>query len=115
MGGFKMDISKLLNGLAEREIKTKAALGLYADTVSKKMESHAKTNYPWTPRSGRAHQSLHSEPPKWIGNTIRCTLAHGVDYGIYLEFCNEKRYAIIKPTIDNITPSAIKGLQNIIK
>ena len=29
---FKFDASKLIKGIAEREIKTRAALGLYADT-----------------------------------------------------------------------------------
>lgn len=115
MANLKFDASKLISGIAEREIKTRAALSLYANTVSNKMEAHAKSNYPWSPKSGLAHQSLHTEPPKWMGNIIRCTLAHGVDYGVYLEFCNEKKYAIISPTIDYIAPSAIKGLQNIMK
>ena len=33
---FKFDASDLLKGLADREIKVRASLGLYADTVSKK-------------------------------------------------------------------------------
>lgn len=115
MSSFKFDTSKLVQGIAEREIKTRAALNLYANVVSKKMETHAKTNFPWTPRSGSAHQSLFAGPVQWRGNVIRCTLSHGVDYGVYLEFAHEKRYAIIKPTIDYIAPSAIKGLQNIMK
>ena len=114
MSGFKMDISKLVNGIAEREIKTKAAIALYGDSVAKKMEAHAKSNYKWTPRSGAAHQRLNSTS-KWHGPVVRVELSHGVDYGIYLEFYNEKRYAIIKPTIDYMTPSAIRGLQNIMK
>lgn len=111
---FKFDASNLVKGLAEREIKTRAALGLYADTVAKKMESHAKSNYKWTPRSGAAHQRLNGSW-KWIGDVARVELSHGVNYGIYLEFCNEKRYAIIKPTIDYISPKAIRGLNNILK
>lgn len=111
---FKFDSSKMLRGIAETELKAKAALGLYADTVAKKMESHAKTNYPWTPRSGRAHQSLNSSW-EWQGNKVVISLAYGVEYGIYLEFAHEKRFAIIQPTIDNISPSAIKGLQNLLK
>lgn len=111
---FKLDASKLISGLAEREVKTRAALGLYADTVAKKMESHAKSNKPWTDRTGRAKQSLNSSW-KWMGDVARVELSHGVDYGIYLEFCNEKRYAIIKPTIDKISPEAIKGLGKILK
>lgn len=113
--GFKFDVTNLMQGLAEREIKTKAALSLYGNTVSKKMEAYAKSNRPWIDRTGKARQTLHTESPKWMGNTLRLTLSHGVDYGVYLEFCNERRYAIIKPTIDYITPSAIKGLKNIIK
>ena len=111
---FKFDASDLLKGLADREIKTRAALGVYGDTVAKKMETYAKTNRPWTDRSSRARQSLNSDS-YWVGDILRVELAHGVDYGIYLEFCNEKRYAIIKPTIDAISPQAIRGLNKILK
>lgn len=111
---FKFDAGDLLKGLAERELKTKAALGLYADTVAKKMETHAKSNYKWTPRSGAAHQRLNGSW-KWIGDVARVELSHGVYYGIYLEFCNEKRYAVLRPTIDYISPKAIRGLKNILK
>lgn len=111
---FKFDASKLIKGIAEREIKTRAALGLYADTVAKKMETHAKSNKPWVDRTGMAKQSLNSSW-KWVGDVARVELSHGVHYGIYLEFCNEKRYAIISPTINYISPKVIKGLKNIIK
>lgn len=111
---FKFDASKLMKGLLEREIKTKAAVGLYADTVAKKMEAHAKANYKWTPRSGQAHQTLNCTC-KWHGSIIRIELSHGVEYGIWLELCNERRYAIIKPTIDLISPKAIRGLNKILK
>ena len=111
---FKLDANDLIKGLAEREIKTRAALGLYADTVAKKMETHAKSNKPWVDRTGRAKQSLNSSW-KWVGDVARVELSHGVYYGIYLELCNEKRYAIIKPTIDIISPQAIRGLNKILK
>ena len=115
MSTFKIDASKLIKGLAEREIKTKAALNLYGNTVSKQMESYAKSNAPWVNRTGSARQRLHAEDPKWLGNTLRLTLAHGVDYGVYLEFCNERKYSVIAPTINYISPKAIKGLKNILK
>lgn len=111
---FKFDANNLIKGIAEREIKTRAALGLYADTVAKKMETHAKSNKPWVDRTGRAKQSLNSSW-KWVGDVARVELSHGVYYGVYLEFCNEKKYAIIKPTIDVISPQAIRGLNKILK
>ena len=111
---FKFDASNLIKGIAEREIKTRAALGLYADTVAKKMETHAKSNKPWVDRTGRAKQSLNSSW-KWVGDVARVELSHGVHYGIYLELCNERRFSVISPTINYIAPKAIKGLNNIIK
>ena len=111
---FKFDANNLIKGLAEREIKTRAALGLYADTVAKKMETHAESNKPWVDRTGRAKQSLNSSW-KWVGDVARVELSHGVHYGIYLELCNEKKYSIIKPTIDIISPQAIRGLNKILK
>ena len=111
---FKFDTNSLIKGLAEREIKVRSSLGLYADTVSKKMEAHAKSSKPWIDRTGRAKQSLNSSW-SWKGDVARVELSHGVDYGVYLEFCNEKKYAIIKPTIDKIGPEAIEGLNKILK
>ncbi|MGL5766712.1 MAG: hypothetical protein ACRCX8_13830 [Sarcina sp.] len=112
--GYKFDASGLLRGLVETELKTKAALGLYADTVSKKMENHAKSNYAWNDQTFQASRRLKGSW-KWQGNVARIEIGHGVDYGIYLEFCNEKRYAIISRTVDKVSPSAIKGLQNLMK
>lgn len=111
---FRFDASKMIKGIAATELKAKASLGLYADTVSKKMEAHAKTNYPWTPRSGMAHQSLNSSW-EWRGSKIVISLAHGVEYGVYLEFAHEKKFAVLMPTIDNIGPKAIKGLDKLLK
>lgn len=111
---FKFDASNIVKGLAEREIKARAALGLYADTLAKKMEAYAKNNRPWVDRTGRAKQSLNSSW-KWKGDVARVELAHGVDYGVYLEFAHERKYAILKPTIDIISPQAIRGLNKILK
>ena len=111
---FKFDASDLLKGLADREIKTRAALGLYADTVAKKMETHAKNNKPWIDRTGRAKQSLNSSW-KWIGDVARVELSHGVDYGIWLELCNEGKYSIIMPTINKEAPKVMEGLKKILK
>lgn len=110
---FKFDASKLMKGLAEREIKTKVALGLHADSTAKKMEAYAKENRKWEDHSHDARDRL-TGTWKWVGSVARVKLSHGVDYGVYLELCNEKRYAIIQPTIDYISPSAIRGLDKIL-
>lgn len=114
MANFRFDVSKLTKGLAEREIKTKAALSLYSDSVAKKMESYAKKNRKWQDRTGSARQRLTGS---WEhhGNVTKIAISHGVDYGVYLELCKEKRYAILKETVDKISPEALKGLNKILK
>jgi hypothetical protein len=48
------------------------------------MENYAKANAPWTDRTGDARERLHAtvEETGPIGTIV---LAHGVDYGIWLE------------------------------
>lgn len=111
---FKFDVSNITKGLAEREIKTRTALNVYGNTVGKKMEAHAKSNRRWTDNTGNARNGLQgkSEP---TAEGVRVSIRHGVTYGIYLEYCNERRYAILEPTVKAITPEAVKGLANILK
>ena len=112
MANFRFDVSKLTKGLAE--IKTKAALDLYSDSVAKKMESYAKQNRKWQDRTDSARQRLTGSWERYSNGT-KVAISHGVDYGVYLELCNEKRYAILKETVDKISPEALKGLNKILK
>ena len=41
------------------------------------------------------------------------TLAHGKDYGIWLELANEKNFAIIEPTLRYSGPEVVEELQGI--
>ena len=111
---FKFDASKTLSGLSETGLKIKASVGVYADTSAKKMENHAKNNYKWNDQTFKASRSLYGRW-YWNGDKARIEIGHGVDYGVYLEYCNEKRYAIIKPTIDATSSDIINGLRNILK
>lgn len=114
MIGFSLDASNILKNLVEKEVKTMAALALYADTVTKDMEGYAKTNREWTDRTSHARNALNGNVQD-MGNAKRCNISHGVDYGIYLEICNEGKYAILEETVDNISPKAFKGLDKIFK
>lgn len=114
MASFRFDASKLISGLSEREVKLKASLGVYSDTVAKQMEAYAKSNRKWQDRTGDARKRLNGS---WThsGNGTKIAISHGVDYGIYLEFCNERRFAILKQTVDKTAPQALKGLSNLLK
>ncbi|TQO55821.1 hypothetical protein [Paraclostridium bifermentans] len=114
MSSFKLDIDPIVKGLINQDIKARASLGLLGDSIAKDMEAYAKTNRPWNDISGDARDRLFGESEN-LGTKVRCSISHGVDYGVYLEMCNEGKYKILKPTIDAIGPKAIKGLDKIFK
>ena len=70
------------------------------------MEQYAKANAPWTDRTTDAREYLHAtvEETGPIGTIV---LAHGVDYGLWLEISNGGKYSIIPETIDVYGPITI--------
>lgn len=95
---FSMDMSGLLNGLAATPSKADIAIRMYAEQGALKLQNSAQENRKWTDRTSQARQRL-----KGFVNVLstgyRLNLAHGVDYGIWLELAHEKKYSIIPQTI----------------
>jgi len=104
-------ISKKLSGM---ETKLAAAILMYCQTKATTLESTMKLNRPWIDRTGMAKATLNTSVSQPNENTVRITLAHGVDYGIWLELAHEKNYAIIAPTINTEGPKVVEGLQGIL-
>jgi hypothetical protein len=98
---MKVDISDMAEKLAVATTKTDAALLVFGKQAATKLENSAKRNARWTDRTGSARGRLKAEP-SLRPNGLRISLAHGVDYGIWLELANEKRYAIIEETIREV-------------
>ena len=113
MAGIKVDASKLLANLENAETKSQVAIRMFAQEGAKKFENHAKKNRPWTDRTGMARKSLNATTEK-RDNGIRITLAHGVDYGLWLELAHEKRFAIVKPTIELRGNEVLKGYADLL-
>lgn len=72
-------------------------------------EAWMKANAPWQDRTGAARAGLTATVE---GNAI--TLAHGVDYGLWLEIANQGKYAIIAPAIDYWGPRIMGELQHML-
>lgn len=75
------------------------------------MENYAKTNAPWTDRTGDAREYL-SATVEETGPIGTIVLSHGVPYGIWLEIANGGRFSIIPETIDVYGPQIMRSLQN---
>ena len=85
----------------------------YAATKAVQLEATMKANRPWVDRTGQAKTTLRSSVSQPNENTVRITLSHGVDYGIWLELAHEKNFAIIEPTIRLESPRVIEDLNGI--
>lgn len=101
MAGFRLDITSLANGLIGAPDKVDMAIRMYAEQGALQLQNFAKENRKWTDRTGHARQRLNGSVGK-IHNGYRITLAHGVDYGIWLELAHEKKYSIIPQAIEYV-------------
>lgn len=112
---FKFDADKLMKGLAGFENKTATAIKMYAETSALKLQNHARENAKWTDRTGHARQRLTGDA-LIVSNGYKLRLAHGVDYGKWLELAHEKRFAIIFPTIQEVgTNEIMPGFEQLLK
>lgn len=89
------------------------ALRIYADTSAIKLQNIMRTEAKWTDRTAHARQRLTGTASK-VSKGFRIALAHGVDYGVWLELAHEKRFAIIQPTILVNANDIMKGLEGLL-
>lgn len=95
------------------DMRSLAAVKMYAETQAKNLEGYAKQNRPWTDRTGDARKRLSGYVTE-IPKGYRINLAQGVTYGIFLELAHEKRFAILEPTIRLKGPEVVKGFENLL-
>lgn len=98
---FRLDIGELTTGLNKVKDKTDLAVRMLAEQGGQKLQDFARENRKWTDRTGQARQRL-TGGIDTIPNGYRIYLAHGVDYGIWLELAHEKRFSIIPQAIEYV-------------
>lgn len=107
-------LDELIKKLDSIPPKLKKALEADSKNIGAKMEKWAKENARWTDRTGNARQFLKSNT-KWEDeDTLTTTMEHHVAYGIWLELCNEGKYAIIDEAINEFTQEFIKSWEELI-
>lgn len=112
---FKFDTSMLEGGLLDFETKAQAAIRMYAEQSALALQNSARQNAKWTDRTGHARQRLTGDV-MIVANGYKLRLAHGVDYGVWLELAHEKRFAIIPQTIEYVGAYEIMpGFEKLLK
>ena len=115
--GLRIDAKQIEKGLTALNSKTEKALQMYAELTAIKMQNYAKANAPWTDRTGDARARLHGWSAAYkagIYHGYRAYVAHGVDYGLWLEVANDELYAILDETVEAIGEEVMPGLTNLL-
>ena len=99
---IKVDVDGVVKGLGILQESIKPAVHMLAEQGAMKMENFAKENRRWTDRTGQARQRLKGSTEE-IPNGYRVIIAHGVDYGIWLELAHEKRFSILPETVEYVS------------
>lgn len=106
--------TELLDTLKTMSERAPVGIRIYCETAAKKLEGSAKQRAPWTDRTGQARQRLTAFVTQIQPGICTITLAHGVDYGVYLELAHEKKYATIMPSIIREAPAIMSGFKVLI-
>lgn len=111
---LKMDTSEIGNALDDIAPRVLAAVLKYAETGAAKVESYAKKNAKWQDRTGDARRRLKGDVTS-SGDVVKIRLAHGVDYGKFLELAYERRYAIIEESLNSEGPEIMAGFNRLME
>lgn len=117
MAGLKWDFppSKILEDLiTDYAVAIRLSLIELGDAWAPIIEDYMKKNAIWKDQSSNARQTLNVRASEEKDSVV-LDLAHGVDYGIYLELANAGKYAIINPTLDKYTPLVWKSVLDLFK
>lgn len=91
---------------------SRVAVESYMVQKAEELERYMKANRPWHDRTGAARAGLSARVSSSRMNYVQTIeLAHGVPYGVYLEYAMERRFAIIEPTMRIKGPGIVNDLQ----
>lgn len=111
--GIKWKTDQLDKGIFAFDEKADQAVRMFANTQAKVLEKDMKENRPWTDRTGDARKRL-SVKVESTKKAYVLVLAHGVDYGIWLELANEGKYNIIQRTVDLESAYIMKDFEGLL-
>lgn len=90
-----------------------AAVRALAERTVGKMEGHAKSHAPWTDRTGEARKGLFGYVLS-RETVMLLRIAHGVQYGVFLELTNQGKYAILDPTAKRFAPMFFDDVRKLV-
>jgi hypothetical protein len=77
-------------------------------------ENWMKSTAPWQDRTGNLRASLYAVVEDQPYTIVELVFDYGLDYGVYLEFKNQGRFAIIAPALDYHYPRIMADIQRLL-
>ncbi|NIU83399.1 MAG: hypothetical protein GWN64_07950 [Candidatus Thorarchaeota archaeon] len=115
--GTQESVARVSQNIVAIYQRKEAALFALALSYKIKMLNTFRTkqseNFYWTNRTQQAFQRVFSEAVK-DGGDIVVFLAHGVDYGVYLEMANDRKHAALKPIVTSLGALFLQDARRIV-
>jgi hypothetical protein len=92
------DDRALKNNVAHFKSDLRSAVHAVADRRAAETTAWLKRNAPWTDRTGAARSGLFAVPMHGAG-FAEIYMAYSVNYGIWLEVANDRRFSVLQPAM----------------
>jgi hypothetical protein len=105
---------RMAQAVSEYGERVLVAVAAVAGRMATIMQNSAKSNAPWTDRTGNARSGLFGTV-ETAQNMVIIYLSHGVglDYTVWLELAHSGRFAIVMRTIESHLPELKQMLDDI--
>lgn len=113
-------VKQKIKGIYDRRISAVYALALHYAAIAINYFTSVQPSSPgtsglfWTNRTGQAAARMFTNA-ELTANSISWFMAQGVQYGVYLELANDRRFAAINPIIKRYAGRFIQDVRKIYK
>ena len=111
MAGLPQVLSNLNAWAAQKQ----AGLEGLARVTAANMQNFARANKRWQDRTGNARAGLHGGHYWENPFMLLVFIAHSVEYGLYLELSNDRKYQILEITANQFKEQLYNGAKRIME
>ena len=99
MFNIDINVNEVVNNIEILDDRLHTATLVICDTVARQMENYAKNNRRWTDRTTNARRGLRGRAYWQDSQNIVTAVMHSVNYGVWLELAQNKKYAILEESV----------------
>jgi hypothetical protein len=106
-------LNEVLKNLNDWAQKQKAGCEAVAKTTAANMQNYARDKRRWKDITGAARAGLHGDGG-WESETVlKAFIAHGMDYGVYLELAHDRKYKLLEEVRDRFRNDFVNNIKRI--